>query len=210
MEEFEVSGKTVEDATSKAEEQLGIGRDEFETVVIKEGKQGIFGMGQEDSVIRVRPKGWAGQDIAEVAKEVLENLLQLMEVSGDVQVSANEMPVSLNIEGEDLGILIGRRGQGLVALQYVVRLMVAARLKAWVPLLVDVCGYKQRRRESLGRLALRLADQVRVRRRAITLEPMPADERRIIHLALADHPDVVTHSIGEGDDRKVVILLKRE
>ncbi|MFW6150037.1 MAG: RNA-binding cell elongation regulator Jag/EloR [Chloroflexota bacterium] len=210
MDEFEISGKTVEEATAKAEERLGMSRDEFEAIVVKQGKQGILGVGAEESVIRVRPKNVDNKDIGAVAKEILERLLELMDLSGEVQVSEGEMPVSVNVEGEDLGVLIGRRGQGLGALQYLVRLMVAARLGAWVPLLVDVCGYKKRRHESLGKLALRLADQVKARHRPITLEPMPADERRIIHLALADHPDVATHSIGEGDGRKVVILLKRE
>lgn len=148
-------------------------------------------------------------NIAQVAKEIVEDLLRLMELSGEVQVSASGVPVSLNIEGEGLGILIGRRGQNLPALEYLVSLLVAARLEARVPLVVDVCGYKHRRRESLVNLALRVADQVRRRRRAITMEPMPAEERRIIHLALAEQSDVATHSIGEGDEEKVVILLKR-
>jgi spoIIIJ-associated protein len=82
-------------------------------------------------------------------------------------------------------------------------------LKAWLPLRVDVGGYKKRRRESLQRLALYLAEQVKSRRRAITMEPMPADERRIVHLTLADNPDVTTHSIGDGESRKVVILLRQ-
>jgi len=117
--------------------------------------------------------------------------------------------VTLNIEGEDLGVLIGRRGQALASLQYVVRLMVAEKLKVWVPINVDIAGYKKRRYESLQDLALRLAEQVKRDRRLIMLEPMPADERRIIHLALTDHPDVTTQSMGEGDMRKVAILLKK-
>jgi len=94
-------------------------------------------------------------------------------------------------------------------LQYIVRLIVAGRLKAWLPLNVDVCGYKKRRCDSLRELALRLAGQVKLRRRSVTLEPMPPAERRVIHLALTNHPDVITHSIGEGTSRKIVISLKR-
>jgi spoIIIJ-associated protein len=105
--------------------------------------------------------------------------------------------------------LIGRRGQALASLQYVVRLIVAEKLKVWVPINVDIAGYKKRRYESLQDLALRLAEQVKRNRRLIMLEPMPADERRIIHLALSDHPDVTTQSMGEGDMRKVAILLKK-
>jgi spoIIIJ-associated protein len=117
--------------------------------------------------------------------------------------------LQLNVKGDDLGILIGRRGQTLAALEYVTKLMVVQRLKTWLPLTVDVAGYKKHRRDSLQKLALYLAEQVKSRRRAVPMEPMPADERRIIHLALADHPDVSTESIGEGENRKVVISPKQ-
>ncbi len=207
MEELEITAKTVEQATEEAEKRLGIGRDQFETVVVKEGKSGIFR--GEGALIRVKPLVPLEKDIVRVAIEVLENLLGLMEVTGAIKASSGEIPIALDIEGDDLGILIGRRGQTLTCLQYIVRLIVAGRLEAWLPLSIDICGYKKRRRDSLQKLALRLAEQVKLRHRAMTLEPMPPDERRIIHLALANHPDVVTHSVGEGEDRKVVILLKR-
>lgn len=207
MEELEITAKTVEQATEEAEKRLGIGRDQFETVVVKEGKSGIFR--GEGALIRVKPLVPLEKDIVRVAMEVLENLLGLMEVTGAIKASSGEIPIALDIEGDDLGILIGRRGQTLACLQYIVRLIVAGRLEAWLPLSIDICGYKKHRLDSLQKLALRLAEQVKLRRRAMTLEPMPPDERRIIHLALADHPDVVTHSVGEGEDRKVVILLKR-
>lgn len=207
MEELEITAKTVEQATEEAEKRLGIGRDQFETVVVKEGKSGIFR--GEGALIRVKPLVPLEKDIVRVAMEVLENLLGLMEVTGAIKASSGEIPIALDIEGDDLGILIGRRGQTLACLQYIVRLIVAGRLEAWLPLSIDICGYKKRRRDSLQKLALRLAEQVKLRHRAMTLEPMPPDERRIIHLALANHPDVVTHSVGEGEDRKVVILLKR-
>lgn len=207
MEELEITAKTVEQATEEAEKRLGIGRDQFETVVVKEGKSGIFR--GEGALIRVKPLVPLEKDIVRVAIEVLENLLGLMEVTGAIKASSGEIPIALDIEGDDLGILIGRRGQTLACLQYIVRLIVAGRLEAWLPLSIDICGYKKRRRDSLQKLALRLAEQVKLRHRAMTLEPMPPDERRIIHLALANHPDVVTHSVGEGEDRKVVILLKR-
>ena len=148
-------------------------------------------------------------DVAKVAKEALETLLGLMEVAGKVEVLSDEVPVALDIEGDDLGILVGRRGQTLASLEYITKLIVAGQLKTWLPLSVDVAGYKKRRHESLQRLSLYLAEQVKSRQRTMTLEPMPPDERRIIHLTLADHPDVTTHSIGEGEGRKVVISLKQ-
>ncbi len=210
MEELEITAKTVKQATKEAEKRLGVSREQFETVVVRKGKSGILGRGGEEAVIRVKLLTTPEKDVVKVATEVLETLLDLMGITGMVKVSSSEIPVALNIDGDDLGILIGRRGQTLACLQYITRLIVTERLKAWLPLNVDICGYKERRRDSLERLALRLAEQVKLRRRAITLEPMPPSERRIIHLALADHPDVVTHSIGEGENRKTVILLKRD
>ncbi len=209
MEELEINAKTVEGAIEMAEKQLGIDRGQFEVEVVKEGKSGIFGVRSEEAVIRVKPLALPERDVVAVAIEVLETLLRLMGIKGNVRASSDEIPLALDVAGDDLGILIGRRGQALASLEYIVKLIVATRLKAWLPLSIDVAEYKKRRRDSLQRLALHLAEQVKSRRRAITLEPMPANERRIIHLALANHPDVTTRSMGEGENRKVVILLKQ-
>jgi len=158
-------------------------------------------------------------DITEVAKNVLERLLDLMEVPASVTPLAEFLAgeevgatgsVTLNVEGEDLGILIGRRGQTLSCLQYLVRLIVGHQTKVWLPIVIDVEGYKQRRRNALQALALRIAEQVKTRQTPFTLEPMPAFDRRIIHLALADHLDVTTESSGEGEARRVVILPKEQ
>ncbi len=145
MEGLEITAGTLEEAIEEAEQQLGISRERFETEVIKDGKPGIFGMGGGKVVIRVKPSNHPEQNVAEVATEVLEKLLDLMGVVGVVKISSSGVPVSLNIEGDDLGILIGRRGQTLSCLQYIVRLMTAGRLKAWLPLNIDVCGYRERR-----------------------------------------------------------------
>ena len=158
-------------------------------------------------------------DIAEVAKSILERLLAEMGVVASVMLQAKASiegeegataPIALDIEGDDLGILIGWRGQTLSYLQHIVRLIVAHQTQAWVSIIIDVEGYKQRRYEALQSLAWRLAEQVKVRGVPFSLEPMSAYERRIIHLSLADHPDVTTQSIGEGEARKVVILLKEQ
>ena len=214
MKELEVSGKSVDEAIQTALEQLGVSEDKVEVTVLKKGRSGVLGMGVEEAKIKVRLKSETVEkaDAVEVAKEVLETLIKQMKITADVSVleaDTGELPVTLNIEGEDLGVLIGRRGQALASLQYVVRLIVAEKLKVWVPINIDIAGYKKRRYESLQNLALRLAEQVKRNRRLIMLEPMPADERRIIHLALTDHPDVTTQSMGEGDMRKVAILLKK-
>ncbi|OGO20557.1 MAG: hypothetical protein A2Z15_09595 [Chloroflexi bacterium RBG_16_50_11] len=151
------------------------------------------------------------------AKQVLEEILSLMGLTGSVfpsdEFTATDengeiSSIGLNIEGEDLGILIGRRGQTMVALQYIVRLIMAHKMQVQVPIVLDVEGYKQRRCEGLRTLANRLAEQVKTRKAPFTMEPMPAFERRIIHITLADHPDVITESIGAGESRKVVITPK--
>lgn len=206
MEVIEITGETVEQAIQKAEAQLGLGRDQLKVEVIREGRPGILGVGSREAVIRVSPMTLPEEDVVSPVVEILDTLLGLMGVQGNVEVLSKELPLGLNINGDDLGILIGRRGQTLVALEYITKLIVVRRLKAWVPLTVDVGGYKRRRRDSLQKLALYLAEQVKSRRRAMPMEPMPADERRIIHLALADHPDVTTQSIGDGENRKIVIL----
>ena len=214
MRELEVSGKTVDEAIQLALEQLGVSEDRVEVIVLKKGRSGVLGMGAEEAKIRVRllPTGGEKANVIETAKEVVSKLIELMGLTASLSVTQptnGELPVTLNIEGDDLGILIGRQGQTLASLQYIVRLIVAEKLKMWVPINVDIAGYKKRRYESLQNLALRLADQVKKSKRLITLEPMPADERRVIHVTLADHPDVTTQSMGEGEARRVAILLKK-
>ena len=156
-------------------------------------------------------------DIFEAAKNILETLLGLMDISASVTFSAEftaeeedstVSSVGLNIEGEDLGILIGRSGQTMASLQHIVRIIMAHQMQVRIPIVIDVEGYKQRRCENLRTLASRLAEQVKARKIPFTMEPMSAFERRIIHLALADHPDVTTESTGLGEARKVVISPK--
>ena len=220
MKELEISARTVEEAIQQALEQLGINREEVEVTVLKEGRLGILGLGAEEATVRVRLLMSTSKiDIAETAKSVVEALLTRMEVVASVvpqeSPSAGEgdeanAPITFDIKGDDLGILIGRRGQTLSCLQYIVRLIVAHQTKAWLPIIIDVEGYKQRRYEALQALAWRIAEQVEARGVSFTLKPMPAYERRIIHLSLADHSDVATQSIGEGEARRVVISPKEK
>jgi len=217
MEEIEIVAATVEQAIEQAEAQLGLSRDQFEVEVVREGTSGILGVGSKEALIMVTPAArpkracpeLAEKDMAQVVAEVLDTLLGLLDIAGKVEVLSDEIPLALDVKGDDLGILIGRRGQTLASLEYITKLIVARRLNAWLPLRLDVAGYKKRRRESLQGLALYLAEQVKATRRAITMEPMRADERRIVHLTLADNPDVTTQSIGEGESRKVVVLLRQ-
>ena len=151
------------------------------------------------------------------AQEILETLLDKMSVKAQVSVRQGEdlvdpgevPPLTLDITGSDLGVLIGRRGETLRALQFVVRQILSKEAGRWVPVVVDVESYLVRRRKSLQQLAKRMADRVAFSKRKITLEPMSAQERRIIHLQLRDHDEVYTQSVGEGERRKVVIFPKQ-
>lgn len=146
----------------------------------------------------------------EITVDVLQHILRYMNIHATVQVRSTS-PLSLNIHGihENLGLLIGRRGETLSALQLLVSLIVGHRTKHRMRIIIDAENYRERREENLRSLALRVAQQVRNYRRSIALEAMPPHERRIVHIALSDSKDISTESIGEGDARRVVISLKR-
>ena len=156
----------------------------------------------------------ADPDAGQVGREILSDVLRLMGIRASVELrSGVELaeddqppPTVLNITGDDLGVLIGRRGETLRTLQYLVRLMVSHRLKHWTDLVVDVQNYRVRRRRALENLANRVAERVAKEGRTQALEPMPAYERRLVHIALRNHPDVTTQSVGEGERRKVTIV----
>lgn len=160
------------------------------------------------------PNAAPDQELA-AAQRVLEELLARMKVNASVQLQYDEVgdeaggrSVLADVRGDDLSILIGRKGETLSALQYLARLLVSKQLNRGVNLIVDVEGFRQRRHEQLRRMARRTAEQVVQRGRAIALEPMPPDERRLVHLELRDHPAVYTESVGEGNRRKVTIIPK--
>jgi spoIIIJ-associated protein len=164
-----------------------------------------------------RPAGPDGNPagMEDVALDVLTTLLdkmgalaavEVVEHGGGVDESGEVAPLILNVIGDDLGVLIGRRGEALRSLQFMTRLIASRRLGVWPNLVVDVESYKAKREESLRSLALRVASQVRESRQPMALEPMPAHERRIVHLTLRDDPDVYTESTGKEDHRKVQIL----
>lgn len=215
MERVEISAKSEEEAVDIALAELGMSRSEVEVVVLKKGRGGLFGLGSEEVRVRVTPLELLSDedvDVGGMAKGVLENLLDLTGITASVTLGMeggeDQAAITLDIEGEDLGILIGRRGETLSSLQYLVNLIISRHLKSRVGVVVDVEGYRQRRYESLRFLARRMADQVRSTGRSVTLESMPAGERRIIHIELRDNPYVITQSIGQGEGRKIAILSR--
>lgn len=219
MNSLDVSGKTIEEATKKALSQLNASEDEVEIVVLNEGKGGILGLGAEEARIRVtlKSKNTPEDQEINIVKDILEELLNRMAVRATINTGFQENyiadesienPVIFNVVGDDPGILIGHRGQTLDAIQYLTRLIASKRTKLKRPIMVDVENYKQRHYEDLRTLALNVAAQVKSKKTSLRLEPMSAFERRIIHISLADDPDVATESVGEGDARKVVIMPK--
>ncbi|HAD07159.1 MAG TPA: RNA-binding protein [Anaerolineaceae bacterium] len=154
--------------------------------------------------------------ILKTAEQITGELLQKMHLKARLKATMlppqdeNDQPtVMVEVQGEDLSILIGRRSETLNALQYITSLILSKEVGRWVPLIIDVQGYRARRERQLRVLARRTAEQVVHTGRKITLEPMPANERRVIHLELRDHPDVTTESVGEEPNRKVTIFLKK-
>ena len=215
----EATGKTVDDAIENGLAELGLERHEVTIEVLTEGRGGLFGIGGEPARVRLAPASFEmpqGDEVA-MATDTLEQLLRLMDVDATASVRAPETAgdglgrtkAVLDINGEDLGLLIGRRGATMASLQYLLNLIVSRRFKDMAPFQVDVEGYRRRREVWLCDLAFRMAERVRTTGRSVTLEPMPANERRIVHLALAKDPTVGTASVGEGESRKVAISVRR-
>jgi spoIIIJ-associated protein len=213
----ETTAPTVGEAVERGLAKLGLTRDEVEIVVLEEGRPGGFLTGAIASRVRLTALDPAAADDPdlEAARTVVQELLARMRVTASttaewtVPENENEIRHALiEIHGQDLGIMVSRRGEALISLQYLARMMVARRLGRPLPVIVDVEGFRKRREQQLRRMARRAAEQALERGRTITLEPMPANERRIIHIELRGHAGVTTESIGVGRARKVTVVPK--
>ncbi len=213
MDPLVMSARTVEEAIELALKELDADRDEAEVEVLSSGKSGFLGIGAEMARVRVtlisQEKSAAG-----LATAALSRILQAAGVNVSRTVRAAHDPESggpiIDLAGEDSGLLIGRRGQTLQALQFLVNLIVRKEYGEEVRVVLDVEGYRARRESSLRDLAVKVATRVVQSGRSITLEPMPPADRRIVHTSLSEHPGVSTASTGEGENRKVTIMPKRE
>jgi spoIIIJ-associated protein len=211
MKSVEKSARTVDEAIEDALRELGVTRERVEVQVLEEGNRGFFGiLGSKMARVLVTLRDERREKI-EAAIAFLQGLLERLPATAQIEQQENpDGTVVLNLCGENLGILIGRRGQMLDAIQYLVN-VVANRKGAgdWVRIVLDASGYRQRRQEALKQLALRTAARVKQQKRRLALEPMNALERRIVHMALADDTEVETHSEGDDPYRRVVITPKR-
>lgn len=224
MKSIEISARTVAEAIQLALAQLGKDRDEVAIEVLEAGND------DEEALVRVtvvdddeeplpqqRVVVSSTAPVDQIARRILEDILKHMDIHAYVTAVRSTVPdqrgdpeetITLHVEGADeeaMGLLIGRRGETLRSLQFMVNLLVSRKVQKWPQVVVDVGNYRQRRQESLEGLARRIAERVRQSGRPLTLEPMGAYERRIVHLALRADTSVYTESTGEGENRKVVI-----
>lgn len=208
MEYIEVSGRTVEDAVTEAVIKLGTTSDKIEYEVIEKGSAGFLGINRKDAVIKVRRK----YSVEDNIREFLNKVFRAMELEVEILISQDEegKVFEVDLKGSDMGVLIGKRGQTLDALQYLTNLAVNKNAEEYVKVKVDTEDYRKRRRETLENLAKNIAFKVKRTKRPISLEPMNPFERRIIHSALQNDKFVSTHSEGIEPYRHVVVTLKRD
>ena len=208
MDYIEVKGKTVEDAITNALIQLETTSDKIEYEVIEKGSNGFFGLiGKQDAVIKVRKKSNLLDDTYEFLNKMFAAMN--MEVTSKIDYNEENRTMNIDFSGEEMGILIGKRGQTLDSLQYLSSLVVNKESDSYIKVKVDTEDYRERRKATLENLAKNLSYKVKRTRRPVTLEPMNPYERRIIHSALQNDRYVETHSEGDEPYRKVVITLKR-
>ena len=209
MKMVETTGKTVDEAISTAIEELGIEKEHAQIEILEEaGKKGLFGfLGTKLAKVRVSCETDLNPE--EVAIQFIQQVCNSMGIDAQYECEDREGHVCIDIQGSELGMLIGRRGDTLEALQFITNLAVSRKLNEKVRIVIDVEGYRQRREDTLVKLAKRLSEKVKRTGARVVLEPMNSHERRIIHTALQDETRVTTFSEGEEPNRRIVISLKR-
>lgn len=207
MDFIEVSAKTVNDAITEACQRLTVTSDKLEYEVVEEGSSGFLGIGSKPAVIKARVKC----SVEDKAKDFLKEVFDAMNLAVIIDVKYDEAENSMDIDlsGDEMGVLIGKRGQTLDSLQYLVSLVVNKDMDNYIRVKVDTENYRQRRKETLENLAKNIAYKVKRTKRPVSLEPMNPYERRIIHSALQNDRYVTTHSEGEEPFRRVVVSLKK-
>ena len=238
MEYMEFKGKTKGDAITEACRHFSIPSDKLEYEVIEEGKAGLFGLGAKPAVIKARVKEESGEavetqklvdspeiasvkaytekipdiDVEAVSKKFLTDVFAAMDLNVEINIKYNDSLKNLDVElsGDEMGVLIGKRGQTLDSLQYLISLVVNKGTGEYIRVKVDTENYRQRRKETLENLAKNISYKVKRTRRPVSLEPMNPYERRIIHSALQNDKYVTTHSEGEEPFRRVVVTPKKE
>lgn len=207
MDFIEVSAKTIDDAITEACQKFTVTSDKLEYEVVDEGKSGLLGIGAKPAVIKVRVKS----SIEDKAKDFLKDVFAAMNLTVVCEVKYDEAESTMDVElsGDEMGILIGKRGQTLDSLQYLVSLVVNKDVDNYIRVKVDTENYRKRRKDTLENLAKNISYKVKRTKRPVSLEPMNPYERRIIHSALQNDKYVTTYSEGEEPFRHVVVVLKK-
>ncbi len=207
MEFIEVSAKTVNDAITEACQKLTVTSDKLEYEVVEEGSTGFLGIGSKPAIIKARVKS----SVKDTAKDFLNDVFAAMNMTVvvDVKYDENDNCMDIDLSGDDMGVLIGKRGQTLDSLQYLVSLVINKNAENYIRVKVDTENYRQRRKETLENLAKNISYKVKRTKRPVSLEPMNPYERRIIHSALQNDKYVTTHSEGDEPYRHVVVVLKK-
>lgn len=208
MEFVEFSAKTVNDAIIEACQKLAVASDKLEYEVVEEGSSGFLGIGSKPATIKAKIKS----SVKDTAKDFLNSVFEAMNmvVVSDIKYNEVENTMDIELSGDEMGVLIGKRGQTLDSLQYLVSLVVNKDTENYIRVKVDTENYRQRRRETLENLAKNISFKVKRTKRAVSLEPMIPYERRIIHSALQNDRYVTTHSEGNEPFRHVVVTIKRD
>lgn len=207
MEFIEISAKNVDDAITQATVQLGITSDQLEYEVLDKGSTGFLGIGSKNAVIKARKKFSIDENVVEFLSSIFDAMK--MEVEILVAVNEEEHIIEVELKGDDMGILIGKRGQTLDSLQYLTNLAINKHSDEYYKVKIDTEDYRKRRKETLENLAKNIAYKVKRTKRPVSLEPMNPFERRIIHSALQNDRYVTTHSEGGEPYRHVVVTLKK-
>lgn len=207
MEFIEISAKNVDDAITQATVQLGITSDQLEYEVLDKGSTGFLGIGSKNAVIKARKKFSIDENVVEFLSSIFDAMK--MEVEILVAVNEEEHIIEVELKGDDMGILIGKRGQTLDSLQYLTNLAINKHSDEYYKVKIDTEDYRKRRKETLENLAKNIAYKVKRTKRPVSLEPMNPFERRIIHSALQNDRYVATHSEGDEPYRHVVVTLKK-
>lgn len=207
MEFMEFTGKTEEDALTEAKIALGATTDEIEYEVIEKGSSGFLGIGSKPAVIKARKKG----SIDDVARTFLNDIFKEMKMEVEVIINVDDTNrlIDIELKGDNMGLLIGKRGQTLDSLQQLTNLAVNKKSDSYYRVKLDTEDYRKRRRDTLENLAKNIAYKVKRTKRPVSLEPMNPFERRVIHSTLQNDRYVTTHSEGEEPYRHVVVALKK-
>ena len=206
MREVVKSARTIEAAIEAALQELGLNRDEVEVEVLEEPNKGLFGLlGVKNAKILVRENCGSEKKAVKLLKEIFD----CMKIEVAIDTDESDGYTRINLNGPDLGVLIGRRGDTLDAMQYFINLAANKNAEKRTRFVLDIEGYRKRREETLNKLAFRLADKAKRKGKDIVLEPMNPHERRVIHTALQNHNDVCTFSEGEDPYRKIIISPKK-